>query len=103
MSHYRIVREPKGGPDIVLAASEAGLDTIKRAADILSVQGFTARLITLHGVDAPDALSAAERAELAPEKLPFLFADGVTDARQLAADARNALLHRTVMNKEPMQ
>ena len=102
MPHYRIVREPKGGPDIVLAAREAQADIIRRAADILSVQGFTARLIALTCADTPDAVPAAERAEMAPDGLPLLFADGAADARQLAADARSVLTRRITFHKEPM-
>lgn len=42
-----ILREPKGTPDVILIASGSEVELIYKAADILSVQGYTARLVSM--------------------------------------------------------
>lgn len=44
-SAFAVIREPKGGPDAVLAAPMSYEETLIRAGNILSVMGYTARLI----------------------------------------------------------
>lgn len=41
-----ILREPKGKPDVILMASGSEVDILFKAADILSVQGYTARIVS---------------------------------------------------------
>lgn len=42
-----ILREPKGTPDVILIASGSEVELMYKAADILSVQGYTARLVSM--------------------------------------------------------
>ena len=42
-----IMREPKGTPDVILMASGSEVELMYKAADILSVQGYTARLVSM--------------------------------------------------------
>lgn len=42
-----ILREPKGTPDVILMASGSEVELMYKAADILSVQGHTARLVSM--------------------------------------------------------
>lgn len=42
-----ILREPKGTPDVILMASGSEVELMYKAADILSVQGYTARLVSM--------------------------------------------------------
>ena len=42
-----ILREPKGTPDVILMASGSEVESMYKAADILSVQGYTARLVSM--------------------------------------------------------
>lgn len=40
-----ILREPKGEPDVLLFSGPEGQKTVYGAADLLSVQGYTARIV----------------------------------------------------------
>lgn len=42
-----ILREPKGTPDVILMASGSEVEVLFQAADILSVQGYTARIVSV--------------------------------------------------------
>lgn len=42
-----ILREPKGTPDVILMASGSEVEVLFAAADILSVQGYTARIVSV--------------------------------------------------------
>ncbi|MDO4564974.1 MAG: transketolase [Clostridia bacterium] len=42
-----ILREPKGTPDVILMASGSEVECLFKAADILSVQGYTARIVSV--------------------------------------------------------
>ncbi len=42
-----ILREPKGTPDVILMASGSEVEVLFKAADILSVQGYTARIVSM--------------------------------------------------------
>lgn len=42
-----ILRDPKGTPDVILIASGSEVELMYKAADILSVQGYTARLVSM--------------------------------------------------------
>lgn len=42
-----ILREPKGTPDVILMASGSEVELMYKAADVLSVQGYTARLVSM--------------------------------------------------------
>ena len=43
-----IYREPKGEPDVLLFSSPDGFRTVMDTADILSVQGYTARIVVVN-------------------------------------------------------
>ena len=43
----QILREPKGRPDLILVARGKSGETLFKAAAILGVQGYTARLVAL--------------------------------------------------------
>lgn len=42
-----ILREPKGDPDVILITRDPEAESLLRAAAILAVQGYTARLVVL--------------------------------------------------------
>lgn len=46
-----ILRDPKGEPDVILMASGSEVELLYKAADILSVQGYTARLVSMPCMD----------------------------------------------------
>ena len=46
-----ILREPKGEPDVILIAAGSEAELLYKAADILAVQGFTARLVSMPSLD----------------------------------------------------
>ena len=48
---YRVVREPKGGPDAVFVGDPEKELVLLGAGNILSVMGYTARVATLLGAD----------------------------------------------------
>lgn len=67
-----ILREPKGGPDVVLVAPRTQAELLGKAGDYLSVQGFTARLVAVDDARAFDCLTPQERAVFLPEGKPFV-------------------------------
>lgn len=59
-----IVREPKGGPDVIFIGLGNMENLLLRAGDYLSVRGYTARIVTL-----PEGVAAlADLAKEAREK-----------------------------------
>lgn len=70
---YRLLREPKGGPDAVLAGPAAAEGTLVRAGNTLSVMGYTARLILFEGT--PDGLLNGTEAALLPVTVIMLPAE----------------------------
>ena len=50
-----ILREPKGGPDVILIASGSEVELAFKAADMLSVQGYTARIVSMPSMELFDA------------------------------------------------
>ena len=86
-AHGRIFREPKGGPDVTLAGNEEQLDTLVRAANILSVQGWTARIVLLNTASL-DALDPMERdALMGNGPQASILGSPAPDAGTLAATA----------------
>ena len=49
-----VLRDPKGGADVILIATGSEVELIYKAADILSVQGYTARLVSMPCVELFD-------------------------------------------------
>ncbi len=70
-----ILREPKNGPDVVLVSLRAQAELIKKAGDMLSVQGIMARILVLDDSNAFELLSAAQRERFIPEGKPFVRVD----------------------------
>ncbi len=68
----QIVREPKGGPDVVLIGCEEELETLLKAGDHLSVRGFTARIVKLPRATPLEALLPAQRAGIIPEGVAYV-------------------------------
>ena len=91
-----IVREPKGGPDIVLLGAPDQKELLLKSGDHLSVRGFTARIVTLpDGVTSLSALAESEHDRaLAPGKPQLNLADPAdcgalnhASAAEIAAEA----------------
>ncbi len=80
----RLVREPRGGGDVALLAGDETLAL--HAADILSVQGITARVLVSD--DSGRSLS-----ELMPKDMLLLRHNGRETADELAARAMEAMRH----------
>ena len=67
-----ILREPKNGPDVVLLAPRSEADLIKRAGDMLSVQGIMARIVVIDNQAAYDKLGDSQRESYIPAGKPFV-------------------------------
>lgn len=61
-----ILREPKGEPDVILMASGSEVELIYKAADILSVQGYTARLVSMPCMELFEQQSEEYRQSVLP-------------------------------------
>lgn len=64
-----ILREPKGGPDVILIASGSEVELAFKAADLLSVQGFTARIVSMPSMELFDAQDEAYRESVLPRSI----------------------------------
>lgn len=62
-----ILREPKGRPDIMLICETEDNSGIYKAADILAVQGYTARLVCLCDISVFQAQDEAYRQSVLPD------------------------------------
>lgn len=67
-----ILREPKQGPDVVLVSARSEAELIKKAGDMLSVQGIMARILVVDDSEAFARLSEAQRAQFLPAGKPFV-------------------------------
>ncbi|MDD4311113.1 MAG: ECF transporter S component [Eubacteriales bacterium] len=67
-----ILREPKNGPDVVLLSARSETDLIKRAGDMLSVQGIMARIVVIDDKTAYDKLNESQRESYIPKDKPFV-------------------------------
>lgn len=64
-----ILREPKGTPDVILIASGSEVELMYKAADILSVQGHTARLVSMPCMELFREQSAEYRQSVLPDSI----------------------------------
>ncbi|MBQ6692783.1 MAG: transketolase, partial [Clostridia bacterium] len=64
-----ILRDPKGEPDVILMASGSEVELIMKAADILAVQGYTARLVSMPCVDLFEEQSAEYKESVLPKAM----------------------------------
>ena len=64
-----ILREPKGTPDVVLIASGSEVELIYRAADMLAVQGYTARLVSMPCMELFEMQDEAYKQSVLPKSL----------------------------------
>lgn len=64
-----ILREPKGGPDVILIASGSEVELAFKAADTLSVQGYTARIVSMPSMELFDAQDEAYRQSVLPKSI----------------------------------
>ena len=67
-----ILREPKNGPDVVLLAQRTDAELIKKAGDMLSVQGIMARLVVVDDPYAFERLSPSQKERFVPLQKPFV-------------------------------
>ncbi|MBA4347915.1 MAG: hypothetical protein C0413_03585 [Clostridiales bacterium] len=70
-----ILREPKHGPDVVLIATRAQAELIKKAGDMLSVQGIMARIVVVDDFATFEQLPAIQREQFLPEGKTFVRVD----------------------------
>ncbi|NLI52754.1 MAG: hypothetical protein GX417_00350 [Clostridiales bacterium] len=70
-----ILREPKNGPDVVLVSGRAQSELIRKAGDMLSVQGVMARLVVVDDSRAFDRLSPTQREQFLPQGKPFVHVE----------------------------
>lgn len=70
-----ILREPKHGADVVLIALRAQAELIKKAGDMLSVQGIMARVVAVEDFAAFERMSPTQREQFLPEGKPFVRVD----------------------------
>ncbi len=81
-----IVREPKGGPDVIFIGTPEMEKHLLLAGDHLSVRGFTARIVTLPpDVCRLDALDNTERERICTGGAPYICIP--ESERLLQADA----------------
>ena len=64
-----ILREPKGEPDVILMASGSEVDLILKAADILAVQGYTARIVSVPCMDLFEQQDEAYKESVLPKAM----------------------------------
>lgn len=64
-----ILRDPKGTPDVILMASGSEVELILKAADILAVQGYTARLVSMPCMDLFEQQDEAYKESVLPKAL----------------------------------
>lgn len=67
-----VLREPKGGPDVILIGCEAETDTLTRAANSLSVRGYTARIVQLAPGAELENLNPRQRETVLSGGAPFV-------------------------------
>lgn len=93
----KIVREPKGGPDVIFIGGADSEKRLLRAGDYLSVRGFTARIVTLpEGIAALASLPPEAREKALAGGAPYISVCengnlAVADAATLANAALEAL------------
>ena len=68
-----IYREPKGDPDMLFFSDTEGQDLIMKAAALLSVQGYTARIVVINDAALFESQPEAYRKEVFPETIPAAF------------------------------
>ena len=87
-----ILREPKQGPDVVLVSSRADAELIKKAGDMLSVQGIMARIVVIDDSDAFQKLDEMQREQFLPSGKPFVRVENAeTTPKTIMQAAVNAL------------
>jgi len=64
-----ILREPKGEPDVILIASGSEVELIYKAADILAVQGYTARLVSMPCMNLFEMQNEAYKESVLPKHM----------------------------------
>ena len=64
-----ILREPKGTPDVILIASGSEVELVLKAADILAVQGYTARIVSMPCMELFEQQDEAYRESVLPKSL----------------------------------
>lgn len=67
-----ILREPKNGPDVVLLAKRNQTEVLRKAGDMLSVQGITARLVAIDDTYAFERLNASQKERFLPNDKPYV-------------------------------
>lgn len=64
-----VLRDPKGEPDVILMGAGSEVELLYKAADILSVQGYTARLVSMPCLELFDKQDEAYRESVLPKSL----------------------------------
>ncbi|MDO4543316.1 MAG: transketolase [Clostridia bacterium] len=64
-----ILREPKGTPDVILMASGSEVECLFKAADVLSVQGFTARIVSVPSFELFEEQSEEYKKSVFPDSI----------------------------------
>lgn len=64
-----ILREPKGVPDVILMASGSEVECLFAAADILSVQGYTARIVSMPSFELFEQQSEQYKQSVLPKSI----------------------------------
>jgi uncharacterized membrane protein len=86
-----VLREPKQGPDVVLIALRSEAELIKKAGDMLSVQGIMARIVAIDDSEAFMMLSEAQKEQFLPAGKPFVrIENGDMSAKEIMQAALEA-------------
>lgn len=86
-----ILREPKNGPDLVLISKREFTPAVIKAGDMLSVQGYTARIVAIDDLYAFDRLSATKKERFLPPEKPFVRVENAeTTAEEIMRAALEA-------------
>ncbi|MBR0507746.1 MAG: hypothetical protein IJJ86_03975 [Clostridia bacterium] len=78
-----LLREPKGVPDVILIGTVDEADRLFSAADILAVQGITARLVAVSDAERFFAI----RSGLIPPEIPCAAVSDKTRPYETGADS----------------
>ncbi len=64
-----VLRDPKGTPDVILMGSGSEAELLYKAADILSVQGYTARLVSMPCMELFEQQDEAYKESVLPKSI----------------------------------
>lgn len=88
-----ILREPNGIPDLILFGSDLSEQVLQTAANTLSVQGYTVRIVIVTDIDTYLSQTNAYQSTLFSDAIPFCI--GLWDSNHFDSIIPHAILFPT--------